>query len=100
MKKQKIDPNIVAYLKDVEDGRFKDTKPGTWVAYHDGKFVLSHPSKEEFFSKLRKVQTGCFVTQVNITEEPIDLTTIIEVVKVRSPRLVENIKRKKKPKRA
>lgn len=100
MKKKKLDPNVVAYLKDIEDGKYIDTKPGTWVAYSNGKFVLSGFPKKEFLIKLRKIQTGCFITQVNIIEEPIDLSNTIEVVRARSPRLVENTKRKKNPKRA
>lgn len=90
MKKQS-DPNIHAYLQDVKNGKFKDFAPGTWVAYYDGKFVFSHPSKKEFLTKLRKIQAGCFIAQVNITEV---------FAKVRGPRLVKNIKRKENLKRA
>lgn len=70
---------MAAYLDDVEKGKFKDTKPGTWVAYFNGKFVLSGFPKKDFLIKLRKIQTGCYITQVNIIEEPIGLPSIIRV---------------------
>lgn len=71
---------MAAYLEDVESGKFKDTKPGTWVAYFNGKFVLSGSIKKDFLIKLRKIQKGCYTTQVNIIEEPINLPSIIEVI--------------------
>ena len=79
MKKQDLYRNMAAYLEDVENGKFKDAKPGTWVAYFNGKFVLSGSPKKDFLIKLRKIQTGCYYTQVNIIEEPIDPPSIIEV---------------------
>lgn len=90
MKKQELYRNITAYLEDIEKGKFKDTKPGTWVAYFNGKFVLSGFPKKEFLIKLRKVQTGCYITQVNIIEESIDLPSVIGVIEKKGKK-VKNI---------
>lgn len=84
MKKQ-TDPNIQAYLLDVKNGKFTDFAPGTWVAYKDGEFVLSGRNKNSFFTRLRKIKSGCFVTQVNIPVETVDLGG--SIVYVRSPKI-------------
>jgi hypothetical protein len=83
--------NFVAFQRDLDLGKFKSFKPGTWVGYANGEYIGSNINRIDILKELRNIPGNRFITQVNIERE---------TARVRSPRLVENIKRKKKPKRA
>lgn len=83
--------NFVAFQRDLELGKFKSFKPGTWVAYANGEYIGSNINRIDILKELRNVPGNRFITQVNIESE---------TVRVRSPRLIKKINRKKTSKRA
>ncbi len=95
---KKPDPNVIAYIRDLKSKKHKDLQPGTWVAYHNGIFVLSEKDKDIFFKKLRKANESFFVAQIGFYPEPIDLSNVLGSAKIRSPRIVKKTTTKK-PKR-
>lgn len=77
MKKKKLDPNIAAFLADVENGRFKKTKPGTWVAYTKGAFAFSCPTLDRIIKKIKNREQSYYINQVNMDIETLDVPKLI-----------------------
>lgn len=63
------DLNVKAFKKDRESGKFKNLRPGTFVAYSKGKYLFRGFSRRSFFKRASMVPGQCFYMQVNIPEK-------------------------------
>lgn len=78
--KTPLDVDLVAFAQACTNGQFLDVKPGTYVAFGEGKFLGSGEDRSELISRLfgEGHDLAMMVQQVNVP---------IETRHVRSPRM-------------
>ncbi len=68
-------------MADVESGKFKKTKPGTWVAYTNGSFAFSCLALDRIVTKIKNREQSYYINQVNIDIETLDVPKLIGTTK-------------------
>lgn len=78
--KTPLDVDLVAFAEACKAGQFLDTKPGTYVAFGDGKLLGSGEDRTELITRLfmEGHDLAMMVQQVNVP---------IEIRHIRSPRM-------------